>query len=321
MKSPLFSLEEKVIYIAGIHGLAGSAIKRRLDSISKVKVVGHTSKEFDLRNLPSARSALEIQVPDVLVIAAAKVGGIAANNTNPVDFLESNLLIQTNLLQLAYELKIPRVLFLGSSCIYPKYAEQPIKEDFLLTGSLEPTNQAYAVAKIAGIELVKAYRNQYGMNWISAMPCNLYGPGDNFANLSSHVIPGLMQRFHKAKSDQSPFVEAWGTGSPLREFLYIEDFAEAIIFLLENYNGNQHINVGSGEEISIRDLTNLIAEVTNYEGKVVWNSSYPDGTPRKILDSSLINSIGWSPKIPLRKGLIQTYGWFQNEISNIRIAE
>ena len=319
MNSPQFLLDGKSIYIAGIRGLTGSAIARELNRRQNVIIYGHSSQEVDYLNFEETLFALRSCNPDVLIIAAAKVGGIDANQSFPVDFLESNLLIQTNLMKAAFELQIPRVLFLGSSCVYPRLAAQPIKEESLLTGPLEVTNQAYAVAKIAGLELVKAYRKQYGVAWISAMPCNLYGPGDNFRNSTSHVIPALLKRFHDAKIQGKPTVEAWGTGSPLREFLYVEDFASAILFLLENYNGDLHLNIGSGEEISIKRLTQLIAEIIDYKGEVIWDALYPDGTPRKILDSSRINQLGWQATIPLVLGIKQTYLWLLDTDNNAKI--
>lgn len=319
MNSPQFLLAGKSIYVAGIRGLTGSAIVRELNRRQNVTVYGHSSQEVNYLNFEETLLALGSCKPDVLIIAAAKVGGINANQSFPVDFLESNLLIQTNLMKAAFELQIPRVFFLGSSCVYPRLAVQPIKEESLLTGPLEVTNQAYAVAKIAGLELVKAYRKQYGVAWIAAMPCNLYGPGDNFSNSTSHVIPALLKRFHDAKIQGKSTVEAWGSGLPLREFLHVEDFARAILFLLENYDEDLHLNIGSGEEISIAGLAQLIAEIVGYEGEVIWNSSYPDGTPRKILDNSRINSLGWHSAISLDLGIKQTYHWLIDEFKNAKI--
>jgi GDP-L-fucose synthase len=320
MSSRQFNLKEKKVYIAGKNGLTGSAIVRELQRRGRIEVLGHNSKEVDFRKLNETTKALSQNKPDILVIAAARVGGIEANQNFPVDFLETNLLIQTNLMRAAFELQIPRLLFLGSSCVYPKLAPQPIREESLLTGTLESTNQAYATAKIAGLELVKSYRRQYGCDWISAMPCNLYGPGDNFNNYSSHVIPGLLKRFHDAKMLGSREVEAWGTGAPLREFLHVDDFARGILFLLENYNGDLHLNLGSGAEISIKNLTQLIARVVNYNGDIVWNTAYPDGTPRKVLDNARVNQLGWKASIPLEIGIEMTYKWLIDEFENARIG-
>jgi GDP-L-fucose synthase len=318
MNSQQFELAGKKVYIAGRNGLTGSAIERELQHRGQTQVLGHHSKEADFRILEDTKNALYENKPDVLVIAAARVGGIEANRSFPVDFLDANLLIQTNLMRVAFELQIPRLILLGSSCVYPKLAPQPIKEESLLTGELESTNQAYAIAKIAGLELIKSYRRQYGCDWISAMPCNLYGPGDNFSDYSSHVIPGLLKRFHDAKRERRQEVEAWGTGTPLREFLHVDDFAQGILFLLENYNEDLHLNLGSGDEISIKQLTQLITRVVDYRGDVIWNRSHPDGTPRKVLDNSRVNRLGWKASIPLEIGIQSTYKWLIDEFENAR---
>ena len=319
MSSQQFKLAGKKVYIAGRNGLTGSAIVRELNRRGQIQVLGHNSKEADFRILEETKNALYENKPDVLVIAAARVGGIEENRSFPVDFLDTNLLIQTNLMRVAFELQIPRLIFLGSSCVYPKLAPQPIKEESLLTGELESTNRAYAIAKIAGLELVKSYRRQYGCDWISAMPCNLYGPEDNFSDYSSHVIPGLIKRFHDAKEEGRREVEAWGTGTPLREFLHVDDFAKGILFLLENYNEDLHLNLGSGHEISIKQLTQLIARVVDYDGEVIWNEAHPDGTPRKVLDNSRVNGLGWKASIPLEIGIQSTYEWLINRFEYARI--
>ena len=248
--------------------------------------------------------------PDAIVVAAAKVGGIKANSTYPVEFLTENVQLQSNLMDAAHAADVPRLLFLGSSCIYPKFAEQPIREDSLLTGPLEPTNDAYAIAKIAGIRLADGYRSQYGRDWISAMPTNIYGPGDNFDLETSHVMPALIHRFHDAKVSGASSVTLWGTGSALREFLHADDLAEASLFLLDNYSEPGPINVGFGEEISIRDLAGVIADVVGFEGMIEWDPSKPDGTPRKILDSSRIRGLGWEPRVHLHEGITHAYEWF-----------
>jgi len=315
---PKFPLKGKRIYIAGIHGMVGSAIARRLRNIEGVQVLGLSSRELDLRNRMDVSKRLSSLKPDVLIIAAAKVGGIKANSDYPVEFLNENLTIQLNLMSTAYEIGVPRLLFLGSSCIYPKFADQPIEEGSLLSGALEPSNKAYALAKIVGLEQVSAYRSEYGMNWISAMPCNLYGPGDYFNDTTSHVIPGLMQRFLTAKSQGLDEVIAWGSGSPLREFLHVDDLSDALVFLLENYNELSHINIGTGTEVTIKDLTTLIARIVGFTGSITWDLTKPDGTPRKILNSNLINSFGWRARIDLETGLKETFSWMQENLDKLR---
>lgn len=309
ISQPPFGLNGKKVYVAGIGGLVGSAIVRYLNSHRDVEMSGHHSSELDFRNYAASQVALREINPDVLIIAAAKVGGIQANNNYPVEFINSNLEIQSNLLNIADELSIERVLFLGSSCIYPKFAKQPIKETELLSGPLEETNRPYAIAKIAGLEQISAYRREFGHHWIAAMPCNLYGIGDYFNDQNSHVIPALLNRFHEAKQSGQPSVSAWGTGTPLREFLYIDDLAEGLIFALENYNGDSHFNIGSGTEISIRELTTHIASIVGYEGEILWDSSMPDGTPRKILDVSKLTNLGWTAHTNIVDGLGTTYKW------------
>ena len=311
-------LSRKIIYIAGINGLVGSAIARNLSHRDDVKVLGHSSNELDLLDFDKTFKSLSMLKIDVLVIAAARVGGILANSQNPVRFLNENLRIQLNLFEIAHQLNIDRVLFLGSSCIYPKLSAQPISELSLLSGQLEETNKAYAIAKITGISQVHAYRKEYGRSWISCMPTNLYGPNDSFNDNHSHVIPGLMQRLHRGKIENSKSVTAWGTGNPLREFLHVDDLADACVFLLENYNDDLHINIGSEEEISIKVLSELISSVVGFKGEIHWNVDLPDGTPRKKLDTSKLNGLGWFPKISLLDGLTQTYQWFLKNESEIR---
>jgi GDP-L-fucose synthase len=306
------------IYVAGHRGLAGSAIWRHLEDEGFTDLVGATSSELDLRNREAVFDYLRQTRPDVVIDAAAKVGGIHANDTFSADFLSDNLQIQVNLMDAANEVNVDRLLFLGSSCIYPKFAEQPIRESSLLTGELEPTNEAYAIAKIAGIMQVQAARKQYGRHWISAMPTNLYGPGDNFHPQNSHVLPALMRRIHEAKEAGADEVVIWGSGTPLREFLYVEDLAKASLFLLENYDDPETINVGVGEDLSIHDLAELIADIAGYEGELVQDTSKPDGTPRKLLDVSRLNALGWSATTSLREGIATTYDWYLDHESTVR---
>lgn len=306
------------IYVAGHNGLAGSAILRELKKSGFTNVVGKSSSELDLTKRDQVFSFFESELPFAVIDAAAKVGGIHANNTYPADFLSQNLQIQVNLMDAANYVNVERFVFLGSSCIYPKFAEQPIKESSLLTGMLEPTNDAYAIAKIAGIMQVQASRRQYGRSWISAMPTNLYGPGDNFHPDNSHVLPALMRRIHEAKINGSPEVVIWGSGKPLREFLHVKDLAAAVLYLLENYDSPETINVGVGEDISINELAHMVAGVVGYEGALIQDTSKPDGTPKKLLDVSRIHGIGWSAKIPLESGLQQTYEWYLNHLDSLR---
>ena len=298
------------IYIAGHRGLVGSAIWRNLEAKGHTGLVGWGSAELDLRDSASTMDAIVQEKPDVVIMAAAKVGGIIANSTHPVEFLNDNIRIQTNVFEAAHAAKVSQLLFLGSSCIYPKFAEQPIKESSLLTGQLEESNNAYAIAKIAGVLQVQSYRKQYGHRWISAMPTNLYGPFDNFDLTSSHVLPALIRKFHEAKVAGSRSVTLWGSGTPLREFLHTDDLASACTFLLENYDDDAPINVGWGRDISIADLAVLIAQVVGFDGEIQWDSSKPDGTPRKLLDTGMINSLGWEPSISLRDGIESTYRWY-----------
>jgi GDP-L-fucose synthase len=309
-----FSLNpESKIYIAGHKGLVGSAIWRNLESKGFKQLLGWRSAELDLRDSKLTMDAIVEQKPDVVIMAAAKVGGIIANATHPVEFLNENIRIQTNVLEAAHSAKVPQLLFLGSSCIYPKYAEQPIQESSLLTGQLEESNNAYAIAKIAGVLQVQSYRKQYGHRWISAMPTNLYGPHDNFDLTSSHVLPALIRKFHEAKVAGSPSVTLWGSGTPLREFLHTDDLANACAYLLENYDDDAPINVGWGRDISIAELGLMIAQIVGFEGQIQWDSSKPDGTPRKLLDTTRINSLGWEPSISLRDGIESTYEWYRSQ--------
>jgi GDP-L-fucose synthase len=306
------------VYIAGHHGLVGSAIWRRLRAQGFTSLVGVTSSEVDLRDREATSAFFSREEPQVVIDAAAKVGGILANNTYPADFLSDNLRIQVNLMDAANEAGVGRLLFLGSSCIYPKFAEQPIKESSLLTGALEPTNDAYAIAKIAGITQVQANRRQHGRHWISAMPTNLYGPNDNFDPQSSHVLPALIRRFHEAKKSGAGEVVLWGTGTPRREFLHVDDLAAASLFLLENYDSAETINVGLGEDVTIRQLAEIVADVVGFEGELVQDPSKPDGTPRKLLDVSRINDLGWKATVPLRDGIAATYSWFLDHEAGLR---
>ena len=297
------------ILVAGGSGLVGSAIVRELERVNK-KVIGISSKDVNLLDRAKTFSYIKDLKPNVLIDAAAKVGGVGSNNAFPVEFLSQNLQIQSNLMDAAHEAKVEKFVFLGSSCIYPRNCAQPIKEGYLLTGELEQTNSAYAVAKIAGIELIKSYRKEYGHSWISVMPTNLYGPNDNFDLENSHVLPALIRKFVEAKRNNSPEVVLWGSGTPLREFLHVDDLAKATLVCLEKYDDSQQINIGSGDEISIKDLGQKIANLTGFTGKVVWDSNRPDGTPRKVLDSTKINKLGWKPSITLDEGIKSTVDWY-----------
>ena len=305
------------VYVAGHRGLVGSAIWRKLESEGFTALVGRTSSELDLRDRAAVFAHLAETKPRYAVLAAAKVGGIMANNTYPVDFLSQNLQIQVNVMDAALEAGVERLLFLGSSCIYPKMAPQPIHEDALLTGHLEPTNDAYAIAKIAGILQVQAVRRQYGLPWISAMPTNLYGPGDNFALKGSHVLPALIRRYDEAVKAGAGEVTNWGTGSPRREFLHVDDMADACLHLLEHYDGAQQVNVGTGRDSTIREIAELVAEVVGYEGNVHWDASKPDGTPQKLLDVSKLAGAGWTAKIGMREGLESTVAWYREHVGDL----
>ncbi len=301
---------DATVYVAGHRGLVGSAVWRHLERDGFTNLVGQSSKELDLRDRDATFAYFAKTRPDTVVLAAAKVGGIMANATAPAEFLSDNVRIQVNALDAAHEFGVRRLLFLGSSCIYPKLAPQPIREDSLLTGPLEPTNDAYAIAKIAGVMQVQGMRRQYGVPYISAMPTNLYGPNDNFDLETSHVLPAMIRRFHEAKQAKAKSVTLWGTGSPRREFLHVDDLARACLFLLENYDDPAPINVGVGEDLPIKELAELVAEIVGYEGTLEWDTSKPDGTPRKLLDVSRLHKLGWNAEIPLRQGIRDTYEWF-----------
>jgi GDP-L-fucose synthase len=306
----MYSLDGKRMWVAGHRGLVGSAIVRRLATENcELLTVGHD--ELDLCNQSAVDGWILAHKPQVIILSAAKVGGILANSTHPVDFLYDNLMIEANVLHAAKRVGCEKLLLLGSSCIYPKMAQQPITEDALLTGPLEPTNEWYALAKIAGVKLCAAYRQQYGCDFISAMPTNLYGFNDNFDLTSSHVLPALIHKMHLAKVEGRGEVEIWGSGNPLREFLHVDDLAEALIFLLKHYSGPDPINVGSGHEITIRDLAKLVAEVVGFKGRFVFDASKPDGTPRKLLDTSRLTALGWTAKKDLRTGVSEVYNWFE----------
>ncbi len=295
------------IFVAGHRGMVGSAIVRHLEADGFNNIIIKTSKELDLRNQQAVEEFFQTEQPEYVFLAAAKVGGIHANNTYRADFLYDNLAMEANVIHSAHTHKVKKLLFLGSSCIYPKMAEQPLKEESLLTGLLEPTNEPYAIAKIAGIKLCESYRDQYEDNFISAMPTNLYGPNDNYDLNNSHVLPALIRKFHTAKVNKEPNVTVWGTGSPLREFLHVDDLAEALVFLMNNYDDKLFVNVGYGEDLSIKDLALLIKEIVGYQGELVFDTSKPDGTPRKLMDSSRIHKLGWKPKISLREGITKVY--------------
>jgi GDP-L-fucose synthase len=305
-------------YVAGHGGLVGSAIWRNLKSEGFVNLVGRKSSELDLKDREAVFAFFEEVKPKYVVLAAAKVGGILANSTYPVDFLSDNVRIQVNVLDAARVFGVERLLFLGSSCIYPKFAEQPIREDSLLTGHLEATNDAYAIAKIAGIMHIQAVRRQYGLAWISAMPTNLYGPGDNFSPEGSHVLPALIRRYDEAANSGAKVVTNWGTGSPRREFLHVDDMAAACLHLLENYDGESQVNVGTGSDVTIRELASIVAEAVGYSGSMEWDSSKPDGTPRKLLDVSKLKQSGWSASISLEDGIRSTVDWYRNNLLSLR---
>lgn len=308
----MYDLQGKRIWVAGHRGMVGSAVVRRL-AMEDCEVITADRDRVDLIRQNEVERFLGDVRPDAIVMAAAKVGGILANDTYPAEFLYNNLMIEANVTAAAHKADVSRLLFLGSSCIYPKFAEQPIREEALLTGSLEPTNEWYAVAKIAGIKLAQAFRRQYGRDYISAMPTNLYGPGDNFDLQSSHVLPAIMRKVHEAKQAGSPSITIWGTGTPRREFLHADDCADALVFLLKSYSGDEHVNVGSGSDVSILELTRLICRVLGYEGTIDHDLSKPDGTPRKLMSADKLRSMGWAPSIPLEEGIISTYRWFLEE--------
>lgn len=305
-------------YVAGHRGLVGSAIWRKLENEGFTNLVGRSSGELDLKDRDAVFKFFAESRPRYVALAAAKVGGILANNTYPVDFLSDNLRIQVNVLDAAREHGVERLLFLGSSCIYPKFAEQPIREDSLLTGHLEPTNDAYAIAKIAGIMQVQAIRRQYGLRWISAMPTNLYGPGDNFSPEGSHVLPALIRRYDEAAKTGTRVVTNWGTGSPRREFLHVDDMAAACLHLLENYDGPEQVNVGTGTDVTIKELAEIVADAVGFSGVIEWDTSKPDGTPRKLLDVSKLSKAGWAASIGLEEGIASTVDWYRENAGRTR---
>ncbi len=307
------------IYVAGHRGLVGSAIVRSLKEKGYGNVIGRTHRELDLCDQAAVRAFFEKERPDIVVLAAAKVGGINANNTKPAEFAYSNLQIQCNVIQSSHEFHVKKLLFLGSTCIYPRMAPQPIPEDALLTGPLEETNEAYAVAKIAGLEMCKFYKRQYGDDFISCMPTNLYGPYDNYDLEGSHVMPAMIRKFHEAKKAGKPSVELWGTGAPLREFLYVDDMADACVYLLENYSGEQHVNIGSGKELTIKELAELVKKTVGFEGDIVWNTEMPDGTPRKLTDVTKLHRLGWKHKVELEEGIAKAYAWFCENVEQARM--
>lgn len=307
------------IYVAGHRGLVGSAIVRNLKAKGYENVIGRTHSELDLTDQAAVRAFFEKERPDVVVLAAAKVGGINANNTTPAEFAYENMQIQCNVIKCAHDCQVKKLLFLGSTCIYPRMAPQPIPEDALLTGSLEETNEAYAIAKISGLEMCKFFKRQYGDDFISCMPTNLYGPHDNYDLSGSHVMPAMLRKFHEAKKNNAPFVELWGTGSPLREFLYVDDMADACVFLLENYSGEQHVNIGTGKEVTIKKLAETVQRVTGYTGEIHWNTDMPDGTPRKLTDVSKLHGLGWKHKVELEEGVVLAYKWFCENVDNARM--
>lgn len=302
--------KDSKIYVAGHRGLVGSAIVRNLEERGYTNIIYRTHKELDLTRQVEVEKFFEEEKPEYVFLAAAKVGGIHANNTRPAEFIYDNLMIESNIIHSSYKYGVKKLLFLGSSCIYPKFANQPIKEEYLLTGELEPTNEAYAIAKITGIELCKFYRRQYGCDFISAMPTNLYGINDNFDLETSHVLPALIRKFHEAKINNQEEVVMWGTGKPLREFMYVDDLADALVHLMLNYSDEIHVNMGTGKDLSIGELAQIVKEVVGYEGKIVNDLSKPDGTPRKLLDVSRLEATGWKYKTELREGIEKVYKWY-----------
>ena len=319
ISQPPVSLDRSAsFFVAGHRGLVGSAIWRKLEAAGFDRLIGRSSSELDLRDRAAVSAFFAETKPRYVVLAAAKVGGILANSTYPVDFLSENLRIQVNVLDSALEHGVERLLFLGSSCIYPKLAPQPIKEEYLLTGHLEPTNDAYAIAKIAGILQIQAVRRQYGLPWISAMPTNLYGPGDNFSPQGSHVLPALIRRFDAARRRGAESVTNWGTGSPRREFLQVDDMASACLHLLENYDGPDQVNVGTGEDSTIREVAEIVADEVGYDGRIEWDTTKPDGTPRKLLDVTKLRETGWEPTIGLRDGIASTVQWYREHVNTVR---
>jgi GDP-L-fucose synthase len=307
------------IYVAGHRGLVGSAVQRILTSNGYRNLVLQTHLELDLTNQAAVRAFFETERPEVVIMAAARVGGIHANNSRPALFIRDNLSMQDNVIDASYRSGVAKFVFLGSSCLYPKFAPQPIKEDYLLTGPLESTNEWYAIAKIAGVKMCQAYRREYGFNAISLMPTNLYGPGDNFDLLNSHVLPALIRRFHEAKARGDESVTVWGTGTPRREFLHVDDLADAVLYLLQRYDGEPMVNIGWGEDLTIRELAEVVLSAVGYTGRVDFDSTKPDGTPRKLLDVTRLTALGWRPRIPLKSGIEQTYAWFKEHSAEARL--
>lgn len=308
--------QQAKIYVAGHRGMVGSALVRKLQAEGYENIITRTSSELDLRNQAAVADFFATEKPAYVFLAAAKVGGILANNTFRAEFLYDNLLIEANIIHSAYEQGVSKLLFLGSSCIYPKMAPQPLKEEYLLSGYLESTNEPYAIAKITGIKLCEAYRSQYGCNFISAMPTNLYGPNDNYNLQGSHVLPALIRKFHEAKLNSEPTVEVWGTGTPRREFLHADDLADACFFLMQQYDGEQFVNIGTGKDLTIRELAELVKETVGFEGEIRWNTDKPDGTPRKLMDASRLHAMGWQHRTELREGLEKTY---QDFLANVEM--
>ncbi len=307
------------IYVAGHRGLVGSAIVRSLKRSGYENIIGRTHAELDLTDQRAVREFFEAEKPDVVVLAAAKVGGINANQSEPAEFAYQNMQIQCNVIKCCHDFKVKKLLFLGSTCIYPKMAPQPIPEDALLTGPLEITNEAYAIAKISGLKMCSSFKQQYGDDFISCMPTNLYGPYDNYELSGSHVMPAMIRKFHEAKVSGAPTVELWGSGTPFREFLYSDDMADACVYLLENYQGITHVNIGTGKEITIKGLAELVKKTVGYEGEIVWNSDMPDGTPRKLTDVSKLHELGWTHKVELEEGVRLAYEWFRDNIDSARV--
>ncbi len=303
--------KDSKIYIAGHRGMVGSAIRRALTAKGYTNLIGKTSKELDLRHQQAVIDFIDTEQPDIIIDAAARVGGILANNENPYPFLMENLQIQNNLIDAAHKAEISKFIFLGSSCIYPKFAPQPLKEEYLLTDSLEPTNEWYAIAKIAGVKACEAIRKQYGKDFVSLMPTNLYGPHDNFDLKSSHVLPAMLRKFHEAKANNHAPVSLWGSGTPMREFLHVDDLAQAVLFAVENVLPEHLYNVGTGTDVTIKELAETIQSIVGHTGNLVWDSSKPDGTPRKLMDSSKLQALGWSPNYTLKQGVKDTYNWFK----------
>ncbi len=312
--------QDAKIYVAGHRGLVGGAVVRALEARGYRNQVVRTHHELDLTQQSAVVDFFERERPEAVVMAAARVGGIHANNTRPAEFIRDNLLIQDNVIDAAYRAGVSKFVFLGSSCIYPRLAPQPIKEDYLLTGALESTNEWYAIAKIAGIKMCQAYRRQYGFNAISLMPTNLYGPGDNFDLQNSHVLPALIRRFHEATLRGDASMSIWGTGTPRREFLHVDDMADAVVYLLETYDAEAIVNLGWGEDVTIAELAGLVAQVSGFKGTLTFDASKPDGTPRKLLDTTRLTSLGWKPKISLEQGIEQTYAWFIEHVADARLT-